>query len=219
MLGHIAIATMGGCFSQNPDTGAAEATYFPAESVLIQGNFRHQKSREPGTTDFRLGFTQTYFWAKLQSINCLAYNWPALVALGTAGLAGGVRTMAFCGIGINNGRPSVAIMTNDTYEHLSSVVNPTEIWICKKESGADTTTMTNGTITSTRVTVPHVKSLTEIAFAFIVGPANSTDITRFWGDRMSNEPYDIHWHRLPMQCTETPCIALYEVVGKELVEY
>lgn len=219
MLGHIAIAAMGGCYSQNPDTGAAEATYFPADSIVIRGNFRRQQSREPGTTDFRFGFTQTCFWAKMQAIYCMPYNWPAFVALGTTGQASGTRTIAFCGVGINDSKGSVAIMTNDTYEHLSDVTNPSDIWVCKKSSGSDASTMTDGTITSSRVTAPYARSLAEVPFAFMVAPSNSDAITRFWGDWMSNEPYNIHWRRIPMQCAEAPGIALYEVFKKELVEY
>lgn len=220
MLGHIAIAAMGGCFSQNPDTGAAEATYFPAESVVIQGVFQHKVSRPAGTTDFTQGFTNTRFWTKQQALSSggLA-SYPPFIALGTVATGYGARTWCQCGMGPNSGKDAVLHIVNERILALSTAGIPTNEWICTKNTGSDESRMTDGNIDSRRTSSQYSASLEGADFVFLTGPQRMECITRFWGDLMSNEYYGIHFRRIPMQCVENESVALYEADGKQLVEY
>lgn len=220
MLGHIAIAAMGGCFSQNPDTGAAEATYFPAESVVIQGAFQYKVSRPSGTTDFTQGFTNTRFWTRQQALVTEGVaSYPPFVYLGTGATGYGTRTWCACCLGPNPTPGVVLHITNERIFTVSAKVAPTDKWICTKSAGSDESFMTDGSIVSRRTTTKYSASLEGAAFDFATGAQRSGCITRFWGDLMNNDYYGIHFRRIPMQCVENESIALYEADGKQLVEY
>lgn len=221
MLGHIAITAMGGCFSQNPDTGAAEATYFPAESVVLSGNCQFKLSRPANTTDFNRGFTQTAFWTKVQRFGEIRpSSWPNFFTLGTdryvSGGAPRCWTMCCCA---PNAGGHVSLYENETEKILSLTVNPTKIWTCTKEAGSNVSKMTDGLITGTATTVKVEDALKNRDFHFMSGPTERTSEIRFFGDYMSNKPYNLHFRRLPMQCAENNAVALYEVDSQQFIEY
>lgn len=218
MLGRIAIAAMGGCFSQNPDTGAAEATYFPAESVIMGENFSKRHTRPIGTTDFVLGFTQTRFWAKSQIITAKYGAYPVLVNMGTPNyVPSAPRVFAFMG-----GNPQLQIihMANETSIVLSSKTNPTDILIAAKDSGTDSHSFTVGGTKSEQTTRLYAQAMESRTFIFGTNESYQKPFfVRFYGDLMHNAAYSVHWHRMPMRCVGTTDIAIFDTVSGQLVEY
>lgn len=213
MLGHIAIAAMGGCFSQNPDTGAAEATYFPAESVTLKAALAKSVTRVAGTTDFQLGVTDTRFFTKGQAISWEASAYPPFAALGA--LQGGYpRTMMLLGV-----QPrSIVHQINETPTVLTAKINPSDTWICRKANGENYSEMANGGIFS-RLSISKTRTFDSSNISFRTFSTGSSYITVFCGDLMSNEHYAIHWRRLPMKGAETQGIGIFEVHEKQFIEY
>lgn len=214
MLGHIAIAAMGGCFSQNPDTGAAEATYFPAESITLQSAAKMSVRREADTTDFTSGFTQTRFWTKTQFININPSIWPKFAMLGVD-TPDSYKPRAWVGFMINS-YGQVMHIANESYAYVSQVINPTKIWTCSKEAGTDTSLMTDGVTTSWRTTKDNPASRASYSFVFYFG---TEGVSRFWGTTMQNEAYGIHARWQPMLCAETSAVAIFDADRKQLTEY
>lgn len=220
MLGHTAIAALGGCYSQNPDTGACEATYFPAEYIDISNGYMKRTARDAGTTTFEQGFTQTRFWTKQQRFSGTVLSYPAFILLGTLYSGSGPRTWVQCGVGPGS-NPGVQHIVGESVLTISPQWNPTLVWTCSKDSGSNTSVMTDGSITSRRTTTEYPVSMTSSAFYFQSGtpsPATAT-LVRFWGDLMSNEPYGIRFRRLPMRSAENEFSALYDADAQQLVEY
>lgn len=222
MLGRIAIAAMGGCFSQNPDTGAAEATYFPAESVVISRSFSRSTSRTAGTTDFVKGFTLTRFWAKNQIITANYDAYPSLVSLGTRDFVSTTNQRTWCFMGFFPSAQGAQIvhMENETSRALSKKTNPSDILIAAKDSGTDSHSYAAGGTKSVLTTRVVEDSMKNRPFSFTTNMQYHQPFAiRFYGDMMQNGPYGIHWHRLPMRCVGTPAIATFDIAGKQLVEY
>lgn len=215
MLGRIAIAAMGGCFSQNPDTGAAETTYFPAECVQITGNIQKTIARDAGTTDFVLGFTQTRVWTKQVFVVAAFASYPTFASLGTQSVSSGARTWFFCGLHAD-GR--VLHIVQERYSYPSTKSNPTDVWVVSKEKGSDFSEMTDGIHYSSRETIEQ-PSLSSRPFLWVVGPSPAKSVTIFYGDLISNDGYGVHWRRIPMKDVEHGSVALFDVDGKQLVEY
>lgn len=217
MLGRIAIAAMGGCFSQNPDTGAAEATYFPAESVLLTGNIRYgnEFSRPAGATDFFLGFTQTRFWTKQQRVQHGNIGLVSWAVLGTQGTKSGER----CWCCLFSRSIGVTYYSNEFFKLLSEKVDPTFIFTYSKQAGSNTSVAESDAVYFDMETTEKTSALANIAFDFLIGSPYAEGQTRFWGDCCQNEPYGVSWQRLPMQSAETGAAALFEIEGKQLFEY
>lgn len=215
MLGHIAIAALGGCYSQNPDTGALEATYFPAQSIVIAGSFRSSVSRAPGTTNFNQGFTATEYWIREQILNWDTTSYANFLTLGTSTYSSQyIRAWVQCGM---EPPQYVSHFWNGSTTRLSTTINPTEIWTCSKEAGSDITVMTNGSTKSRQKILDKPQAITQSPFIFSSGSA--TRSARFWGDLMHNPIYHIYRRRLPMECAEHPAVALYDADAQQLVEY
>lgn len=219
MLGHIAIAAMGGCFSQDPAAGAAEATYFPAESVVVKGNIKYgyQFDRAGGTTDFINGFTNTRFWTKQKIINTPVINSLAFLVIGTSARTSGDRTM--CAIVVGGSPVGVHLFTGTQNSRVDAEVNPTKVWCFSKEKGTDESFATSGELVGSIITTRQEGSLSREKFQFLSGLSDKNAITEFWGDLVQNDDYDVHFHRLPMLCAESKNIALYDTDAKRLVEY
>lgn len=221
MLGHIAIAAMGGCFSQNPDTGAAEATYFPAESISCATNIaKSVPSRAAGTTEFEKGFTQTRFWLR-QSVptNTGDYNYYTLGIIGTSQY-GSVRCCAFIAYAYTE-LQYFANYAGDSFR-TSSTGDPFTFY---KNDGTNTHHLTNypavhsPLTTKSLTSVKNTDALANAPFNFRLGWGDSRFSVAFYGDFMRNDAYNIRWRRLPMLCAETRSAAIFDADGKELVEY
>lgn len=217
MLGHISITALGGCYSQDPDTGKADATYFPAESVILGDNIRLTTTRDAGTTKFEEGFTQTRFWIREQALTWDNTTYEVFAHLGTH-LPGSRYTMSAAEVGLEPPR-SVYHYCDSSMHIISSTTNPTAILTCYKQEGSNTTVLLLGERTSSRTTTSHPEAMQYGRFMFLTGSGSATTSKRFWGDCMNNHPYTIRWRRLPMQCAERPAVALYNADAQQLVEY
>lgn len=218
MLGHIAIAAMGGCFSQNPDTGAAEATYFPAEYVELHGSdMRKIVERPANTTDFAHGFTDSRFWVRGQSLETRTAGYPMLGLLGTGVFSPDYdRSWAALMWSPNN---IVEYATSGQSEAVDSKQNPSQIWTFKKDAGANVSTAYSSTKNSTRETIYTAAALRSSTFSFALGFDSRVPSYRYWGDIIRNEFYDVHWRRIPMRSVENGGMALYEADAKQFIEY
>lgn len=220
MQGHIAIAAMGGCFSQNPDTGAAEATYFPAESVVVDGTIAKQVVREAGSTDFDLGFTQTSFWAKCVVLYSNNASYPTLVMLGTSHYEpGNPRTWCFCGLYPRTPRDTVVHNVDEISTTISDKTNPSDILICTKSAGTNVSVFSAGTKRSERTTTRYETSMRTSQFVYFGMTFREATSLRFYGDMMNNDTYDVHWRRFPMLSMENQSPAIYDADSKLFIEY
>lgn len=215
MLGHIAIASMGGCFSQNPNTGAAEATYFPAESVIINTSIVKSSTREAGTTDFLHGFTETEIWIKAQALSYTMSGFPSFARLGT--VQAGEWARAWFMTSLNPA--GVVHYVNEGSTIVSKQLNPTIVFTTQKQTGEDVSRLRAADIDHTGTTEDSDVARASSDWFFQTGTDSRITSCRFWGDFMRNDYYGVRWRRLPMQCAERNSIALYDTDGKQLVEY
>lgn len=217
MLGHIAIAAMGGCFSQNPDTGAAEATYFPAEYVEFSGaNIRMLVQRSANTTDFALGFTATRFWVRGQTLAKAASGYPSLGILGTNIFSASYErcwaTLMF------DFRGYATHASGEGGTVLDTSQTPSQIWTFQKAAGTNASEANSSSKNSILETV-YTAALRSSPFVFSLGFDTKMPAFRYWGDFIRNEFYGVHWRRLPMRGVENGGVALYEADSKQFIEY
>lgn len=215
MLGHIAIAAMGGCFSQDPDTGAAEATYFPAESVIINADISKSSSREAGTTDFLHGFTETEIWTKAQALSYTMTGFPSFARLGTVSSSVSPRAWFMTAVTI----AGVVHYANEVSTNVSKRLNPTLVFTTQKQAGENVSWLLADGIAHSATTNDNEEARAVAEWFFQTGTDNRITSVRFWGDYLHSDYYGVRWRRLPMQCVERNSVALYEADNKQLVEY
>lgn len=210
MLGHIAIAAMGGCFSQNPDTGAAEATYFPTEKVTIAGVASKRHGLGTGEATFDSFFTATRWWVKWKVAAYSFSDYNSLLSVRTY-----VGSAAYgCTIATHN--QHLLVYSNSTAEYFVNGAEREYVSQKDKESSVIVVENENKRFENS---ITSAVSFANVAPAFSTGPAASPLVTQYWGDLLSNDAHNVHWRRLPMVCVEKVGTALFEVDGKELIEY
>lgn len=213
MLGHIAIAALGGCFSQDPDTGAAEATYFPTESITLSKSFTKRKTFESGeVASFEDYFTSLRWWTKQ---NVSAWN--------IGGYSNTLRVRATANVYYYSGlvlsyhydnRLSVYVDNGD--EHLG--ITPNTIVETGKDVGSNVFFVAAGNNMVEKRIAPRF-AFSSASVVYEIGSNTSSMTTRFWGDFLRNDALNVRWRRVPMICVENDGVALYEADGKELIEY
>lgn len=217
MLGHIAIAAMGGYFAQDR-TGKVIDTYHPTRCVPMRGVHWHNFTRTGGTSEYDKVFTETYAFSKVifqMPISDISY--PTILLLGTQAPGRYPRTWVSGGASIENGG-----QFEIRHEETCTALAPYEIahgaLVAETYRGDPCLRLSRlGAVIQAQ---PILDKLFETApVYFRVGYSKAVYHVDFFADVIENDSYDYHWFRQAMKTTDGKRCATFEhFTQKALVE-
>ena len=218
MLGHIAIASLGGYFAQER-TGKVIDTYHPARCVPLRGVHWHTFSRAAGTSDYDKVFSNTYAYSKvLFRMPTNNMTFPTILVLGTPNMSSAAaRTWVSAGASVANGG-QYEIRHEETYTALA----PYEIdygELVAETYRGDPHLYLFRLGESLGIQPEHTRLFETGIVVFRVGYNKSTFFVDFYAESIENDDYHYHWFRQAMKSTNGESCALFEhFTKKALVE-
>lgn len=218
MLGHIAIASLGGYYAQD-NAGRVIDTYHPARCVPMRGVHWYNFNRAAGTSDYDKVFSDTYAYSKvLFRMPTADMTFPTILVIGTQNMSSAAaRTWVSAGVSVANGG-QYEIRHEETYTALA----PYEIdygELVAETYRGDPHLYLYRLGESLGIQPEHTRLFETGIVVFRVGYNKSTYNVDFFADVIENDSYGYHWFRQAMKTTDGKRCATFEhFTKKALVE-
>lgn len=218
MLGHIAIADLGGYYAQDEKTGALVDTYVPTSNVPVTAAHAMAVSVPAEDAVFERLFDETYAYAKAEwfaAATSLAY--PALVTIGTSSTASGKRTWWYAGVSLRGSSRYFCLDVNETVYWFGAYApgaGAFEAWTERNNREAN---MRVGDTTISAAPVEYPESLSTLSST--LSTSLSPKFNRnFYAATLVNAFYNAAWLWTPMRSLTSSATALFEHFNPTLKE-
>lgn len=217
MLGHIAIASLGGYFAQD-STGKVIDTYHPARCVPMRGVHWYNFTRAGGTSEYDKVFTETYAFSKvIFQMPLSSITYPTILVVGTQVVGRYPRSWVSGGVSSeNSGQFEIR------HEETCTALAPYEInrgELTAETHRGDPAMYLSRLGESIHIQPIQTQLLDTGTVIFRVGYNKSTFNVDFFADVIENDSYGYHWFRQAMKTTEGKRCATFEhFTQKALVE-
>lgn len=215
MLGHIAIAALGGFYAQDEESGAVLDTYIPAAHIHVSGAHTWSKSISAKDAVFERLFDDTQIYTKLQFLMpSSVITYPTGAAIGTEQRSAGPRTWWYGGCSVKN----FCLFTNENANLLEPYSPTAGVMTVWTKCGQRSASITVGHTSALTTTVVSYSSLRALPSVLRLGDAHTYTEQEFYIGCLTNDYYDVHYLVSPMQSLTRAQTALFEHFNSTLRE-
>lgn len=217
MLGHIAIAALGGYYSQDEESGAVVDTYIPASCVQVKGPHSIEREIPPSEAVFEKIFDETYLYAKTEfTIPYASVQFPYIALLGCRRISAGTRTYWYAGGSTQGGR-RFCLYINETLRSggtYSASAGPIVVWTEPNNRTANM--IVRGThLTGAPARYSSIESLPSFLSTSL---EDAAFVGNFYVAALRNPYYHTEWVWMPLRSCSSAATALFEHYNPTLME-
>lgn len=219
MLGHIAIAALGGFYAQDPESGAVVDTYIPAARIRLTGVHTWTKRVEPQDAILERVFDDTQAYTKWEyTMPSSAVTYPAALCIGNQKYdPTNPRTWWYAGAETSHTSPYLCLYTNETIANVKLYKPYAGVLSAWTKRGERRAVMKFGS-SLVQDTVRLFNSFKEQVSLLRVGPNLAAIEQEFYVASLVNEYYNTHFLVLPMRSFTSASTALFEHFNPTLQE-
>lgn len=221
MLGHIAIAALGGYYAQDAESGAVIDTYVPSEFVRMEGSHSWGTTIEPQNAIFERVFDDTQLYVKSEYLMpASVVTYPRTAVLGTPNWNASIpRTWWYggCYKWEPEKRLSFSLIFNEDELIIKDYAPSAGAFVVWTKQGERRCNMAmEGVIV--RGTVARYNSFAQQKSSMRVGASHAYIDQNFYVASLQNEYYGVHYLVSPMVSPTTAATAVFEHFNPTLQE-
>lgn len=223
MLGHIAIAALGGFYAQDPESGSVADTYVPASSIRMSGLHTWTTDIDAQDAVFEHVFDDTQVYAKSEFLMpAAAVTYPRLVLIGTTKYRAELtnqRTWWFAGACTSptNGRKQFCLYVNENILDMGAYRPSDGIIICWSQKGERAAHIVIRSEEKV-ATVSRFPSFSMDSALLQIGSSHSYVEQNFYVASLVNDYYHAYYMVSPMASLSGASVALFEHFNPSLLE-
>lgn len=219
MLGHIAIAALGGYYAQDAESGAVIDTYVPSEFVRMTGLHQWGTTIEPQHAIFERVFDDTQLYVKAEYLMpASVVTFPRTAVLGTSNWNASLhRTWWYGGCYSGNTVKTFSLIFNENELIIKDYAPSAGAFVVWTKQGERRCNMAmEGVIV--QGTVARYNSFEQQKSLMIVGSSHSYIDQNFYVASLQNAYYGVHYLVSPMASPTTAATAVFEHFNPTLQE-